>query len=201
MGTLSCLWNRRYDSRSGPFTQQDPIGVAGGANVYGFAGGDPVNFSDPFGLSAMDTQLQCRAVGGTGEGNAAHCAVRVVDKERGLDVTIELLNEGTNQIYWRSAPGEAAREGYSEDGWTTVAVPEGMSSREFDDKVLQSAFGRTMATRGVDYSMFGSKNSNRFVHDVITGAGGRVPGAAAAGYTFAPGLCGGRGLRRGSCAP
>lgn len=30
----------------------DPIGIAGGANVYGFASGDPVNFSDPFGLAA-----------------------------------------------------------------------------------------------------------------------------------------------------
>ena len=34
----------------GQFTQQDPIGLAGGLNVYGFAGGDPINFSDPFGL-------------------------------------------------------------------------------------------------------------------------------------------------------
>ncbi len=40
----------RYDAGTGQFTQQDPIGIAGGANVYGFAGGDPVNFSDPFGL-------------------------------------------------------------------------------------------------------------------------------------------------------
>jgi hypothetical protein len=28
----------------------DPIGIAGGLNVYGFAGGDPINFGDPFGL-------------------------------------------------------------------------------------------------------------------------------------------------------
>ena len=42
--------NRYYDPGTGQFTQQDPIGIAGGANVYGFAGGDPVNFSDPFGL-------------------------------------------------------------------------------------------------------------------------------------------------------
>ncbi len=33
------------------FTQPDPIGIAGGLNSYGYAGGDPVNFSDPFGLS------------------------------------------------------------------------------------------------------------------------------------------------------
>src|SRR2546430_10881468 len=31
-------------------TQEDPIGLAGGLNLYGFAGGDPVNYSDPFGL-------------------------------------------------------------------------------------------------------------------------------------------------------
>ena len=35
---------------AGQCTQQDPIGIAGGANVYGFASGDPVNFADPFGL-------------------------------------------------------------------------------------------------------------------------------------------------------
>ena len=34
--------NRYYDPGTGQFTQQDPIGIAGGANVYGFAGGDPV---------------------------------------------------------------------------------------------------------------------------------------------------------------
>lgn len=34
----------------------DPIGLAGGLNLYGFAGGDPVNFSDPFGLDCHDAQ-------------------------------------------------------------------------------------------------------------------------------------------------
>ena len=46
--------NRYYDPLSGRFTQPDPIGIAGGLNVYGFAGGDPVNFSDPFGLQGCD---------------------------------------------------------------------------------------------------------------------------------------------------
>jgi uncharacterized protein RhaS with RHS repeats len=34
------------------FTQEDPIGLAGGLNLYGYAAGDPVNNADPFGLSA-----------------------------------------------------------------------------------------------------------------------------------------------------
>jgi hypothetical protein len=35
---------------TGRFTQEDPIGLAGGFAQFGFAAGDPVNFSDPFGL-------------------------------------------------------------------------------------------------------------------------------------------------------
>jgi RHS repeat-associated protein len=41
---------RDYDAETGRWTLQDPIGLAGGVNLYGFAGGDPVNFTDPFGL-------------------------------------------------------------------------------------------------------------------------------------------------------
>jgi len=42
--------NRYYDPATGRFTQEDPIGLAGGMNAYGFAGGNPVTYSDPFGL-------------------------------------------------------------------------------------------------------------------------------------------------------
>src|SRR5207247_1605652 len=39
---------------TGRFTQEDPIGLAGGQNLYGFASGDPVNFADPFGLQGCE---------------------------------------------------------------------------------------------------------------------------------------------------
>ena len=39
--------SRYYDPASGRFTQDDPIGLAGGLSLYGFANGDPVNFSAP----------------------------------------------------------------------------------------------------------------------------------------------------------
>ena len=40
----------------GPLTQQDPNGIGGGPNVYGVANGDPVNFSDPFGLKPCEDE-------------------------------------------------------------------------------------------------------------------------------------------------
>lgn len=51
--------NRYYDPTTGQFTQEDPIGLAGGLNLYGYANGDPVNFSDPFGLCEDDDPI-CR---------------------------------------------------------------------------------------------------------------------------------------------
>jgi len=49
-GGLMYRRGRYYDPVSGRFTQEDPIGLAGGLNAYGFAEGDPVNYDDPSGL-------------------------------------------------------------------------------------------------------------------------------------------------------
>ncbi|HEX8208797.1 MAG TPA: RHS repeat-associated core domain-containing protein [Longimicrobium sp.] len=57
---LQYMRNRYYDPRTGQFTQQDPIGLAGGLNTYGFADGDPV--TTPHHAA---TQAQRRAGGGT----------------------------------------------------------------------------------------------------------------------------------------
>jgi uncharacterized protein RhaS with RHS repeats len=54
---LIYMRNRYYDPATGKFTQEDPIGLAGGLNPYGFAGGDPINFSDPFGLRADSVEF------------------------------------------------------------------------------------------------------------------------------------------------
>ncbi|MFL5541998.1 MAG: RHS repeat-associated core domain-containing protein, partial [Longimicrobiaceae bacterium] len=44
--------NRYYDSEKSRFTQEDPIGLAGGVNAYEFAEGDPLSYGDAFGLAA-----------------------------------------------------------------------------------------------------------------------------------------------------
>ena len=42
---------RYYDPRLRRFVSRDPVGLAGGVNEYAYAGGDPVNATDPSGLS------------------------------------------------------------------------------------------------------------------------------------------------------
>ncbi len=54
------LRNRWYDPTSGRFLTQDPIGLAGGVNLYEYAGNNPVNYSDPFGLCPIErTGIPC----------------------------------------------------------------------------------------------------------------------------------------------
>ncbi|GEM_PF-5378279 len=42
--------NRYYDAGVGRFITRDPIGFAGGINLYGYVGNNPVNWVDPWGF-------------------------------------------------------------------------------------------------------------------------------------------------------
>jgi RHS repeat-associated protein len=46
--------NRYYNPGFSRFTNEDPLGLAGGQNVYAFVGGNPISYSDPYGLSKFD---------------------------------------------------------------------------------------------------------------------------------------------------
>ena len=60
---------RWYDPNSGRFISKDPIGLAGGLNLYAFCGNDPVNYRDPYGdLAWFVTGAIGAVVGGIGGG-------------------------------------------------------------------------------------------------------------------------------------
>lgn len=76
--------------------------------------------------------------------------------------------------------------------WVKVEVPFGMSERQFDRAVLRAADYVSQQVEGKRYRFTGGSNSNRFVYDIITRAGGYVPGTLKLRFPLgAPGLCGG----------
>ena len=53
---------RYYDPKVGRFISEDPIGFAGGINLYNYVGGAAPNATDPFGLVKMTTNQNANVV-------------------------------------------------------------------------------------------------------------------------------------------
>ena len=59
---------RYYDPSAGRWITRDPIGYAGGTNLYGYVGNDPVNMTDPSGLIPNHHQSKTLNVYGGDQG-------------------------------------------------------------------------------------------------------------------------------------
>ncbi len=82
-------WHRYYDPETGRYISADPIGLAGGINLYGYTGNDPVNWIDPWGLSPC-----CQ-----GDGEYEKC--ENLCKSRGSDILV--CEKNSAQGWWGSA--------------------------------------------------------------------------------------------------
>jgi RHS repeat-associated protein len=119
--------NRYYDPESGRFTQEDPIGLAGGLNLYGFANGDPVNYADPYGLKPDTVHLpkllwpflaECRDVSAT-------CARLINSKTSGSEYwEVKLGNAGDCLPYRVGCTDSRPPPGHRSGGTITIIPSE-----------------------------------------------------------------------------
>jgi RHS repeat-associated protein len=107
--------NRFYDANSGQFTQEDPAGLAGGLNSYGFGGGDPVSYGDPYGLCPDGCIIEGAVVVA-----AAEAAVVVEE------VAPEIEGEAEAAV---EAVGDKAAETASQVGEDLAEVEKDLASR------------------------------------------------------------------------
>jgi RHS repeat-associated protein len=152
---LSYYRSRYYDQETGRWTQEDPIGVAGGVNLYQYAGNNPIMFTDPFGLCVPVSV--CPHLVWHGLRTAVGGAVAMYRAYQGLRASDPATRpEGTDRYYHCSGNCNAAQLG-----------PAGATSAQVVSDV-----------RELGNAASGGDSANSSAADQEANAAGRAAGAA-----------------------
>jgi RHS repeat-associated protein len=97
---------RYYDSTAGRFISEDPIGLLGGVNFYGYVGNDPADWVDIFGLQKCDKKKSC------GVKKLGYDKTGTVPNNTKIHMHAEFLNDETHDpncceirqfVFWNQA--------------------------------------------------------------------------------------------------
>jgi RHS repeat-associated protein len=120
--------NRYYDGLTGQFTQEDPLGLGGGINAYGFAGGDPVNYDDPFGLDPCHVSGNCTQAQEGIDKAAAHATRDLAARAGMQSIYTESVAEDREYV------GDVVKENSGDYNYT-AGIRQGREGSEVDASV------------------------------------------------------------------
>ncbi|WP_315855625.1 RHS repeat-associated core domain-containing protein [Burkholderia contaminans] len=131
---------RYYDPNSGRFVSKDPIGLAGGINVYQYAP-NPVSWIDPLGLARCPCADDCEKIlADEGVVTGRHGDLKKID---GLQDSHHIYQDAAvNKLpdYNYNAAPAISLQGRNEDG-TTRGTPHYMANRTQDNASAAGTLG------------------------------------------------------------
>ena len=172
--------NRFYDPSTGRFTQQDPIGLAGGLNLYGYAGGDPVNHSDPFGLCSIPSAAANVIIGAAisaATGSSYGLGAAALDVASGC-VGMGTLGKaaklaGIIRANKRAGDAFEAALGIASRGKTAIPSISGTAARRFPDEMTDLVLREAKSGSNIkltnqiqDFIDYAKDNGRQFILEV-----------------------------------
>jgi RHS repeat-associated protein len=158
---------RLYDPDTGRWLNRDPIGEIGGLNLYGYVGGNPVNFVDPTGLlfGGLINAGECY-----GEAAAMYWAQKQIETGNPLyaipGLFASLWTPSTSDsTFWtllgaRTLPGRDSWSQWIKNPWKYEKGSQSVSNGIWEELGLEgmSVFERANALNG--YLPFVSSNTS-----------------------------------------
>lgn len=178
---LSFYRNRYYDQQTGRWTQEDPIGIAGGVNLYQYAGNNPATLTDPFGLKVDTLQLQVIFTGPTLRGAAYHTSIRIAPDKGGPAFTLgAAAGSTTRAVLGLSTPLVSNRNRTSDMGPQNARYTLNIGGQEEQGVIKRlvaqdAAYNDNLPYETVPERDDPNYNSNSYTTGMLRAAGVRVP--------------------------
>jgi len=149
--------SRCYDSAAGRFIQQDPLGFAGGQNLYAYAGGNPVTRVDPEGTSFL---LVAALLGG------AYLAYKAVGSAKSVNQSGKKYNEKLTELEKARTIRDQYRKAYMSGTISEALLYRAEDNyRQALDKAAKQA-AKTASTAVYEYGIPGGGATQEVMKDL-----------------------------------